>query len=166
MAFPPAPPWTLSSEKKARGLRHSPNQAGSVLSKALFRLQCPRMGANMLVSTKEIHDGRPLHRQKARRCSGDGRAHRSDTSAVGGDGPRPRCHRPGLRPPFERFRSGGQAAHQTASGMATFIATWNEEHPDQRIQHCRGAETNSACARYTTNEQALCGVCWSQRNTT
>ena len=52
------------------------------------------------------------------------------------------------------------------SGMATFIDTWNEEHPDQRIQHCRGAETNSACARYTTNEQALCDGCWSQRSTT
>src|SRR5258707_389725 len=51
------------------------------------------------------------------------------------------------------------------SDVATFLDTWNAEHPNQTIQHCRGAETNLACARYTHNEQPLCDACRSKRTT-
>ena len=47
----------------------------------------------------------------------------------------------------------------------SFIGNWNAAHPDQRIQRCRGAESNSACLRYTTNEQRLCDACRNQRGT-
>ena len=45
----------------------------------------------------------------------------------------------------------------------SFIGNWNAAHPDQRIQRCRSAESNSACLRYTTNEQTLCDACRNKR---
>ena len=50
-------------------------------------------------------------------------------------------------------------------GTESFIGNWNAAHPDQRIQRCRGAESNSACLRYTMNEQTLCDACRNKRGT-
>jgi hypothetical protein len=48
-------------------------------------------------------------------------------------------------------------------GTQAFVNNWNDAHPDELIQRCRGAESNSNCARYTTNELAVCDACRSQR---
>ena len=50
-------------------------------------------------------------------------------------------------------------------GTESVMGNWNAAHPDQRMQRCRGAESNSACLRYTTNEQTLCDACRSNRGT-
>ena len=44
-----------------------------------------------------------------------------------------------------------------------FVAAWNAAHPTHNIQRCRGARTDSACLRYTTNATAVCDACGSSK---
>ena len=55
-----------------------------------------------------------------------------------------------------------QVAAKLQAGTENFIAAWNAAHPQHQIQRCRGVSTEPACARYTTDPQALCDACRSR----